>query len=66
MQGKVYEDNQETIEALNTNLRKEIPRIQREMWAKVIQNFNVQVATPSGMDQTRHQLLSCSAKKNTK
>ena len=40
-----YENNTQTVEALKTNIRREIRRIPQEMCARVIQNFNVRVAT---------------------
>ena len=45
LKGKVYENNPQTTEALKTNIRREIRRIPQEMCARVIQNFNVRVAT---------------------
>lgn len=45
MKGKVYEDNPQTIEALKTIIRREIRGIPQEMCPRVVQNFNVRVAT---------------------
>ena len=42
---RVYDNNLQTIDALKENIRREIRRIPREMLDRVINNFNVRVAT---------------------
>ena len=44
LKGRIYANNPQTLEALKTNIRREVRNIPADMIARVIANFDVRVA----------------------